>query len=89
MYFTYLLVSSGAIALTQACSSLRVSVPESDVIGRTMELGGEGLFGVGKVDRMFPWKVVVHPYAQNMGGSILCEGSLVSKNPFDVHKSQH
>jgi hypothetical protein len=47
-----------------------------------MELGGDsGLFGtlVGKVDKMFPWKVAVHPYEQEMGGSLLCENSLVSK----------
>jgi len=76
-------------ALSEACSNTRLSTPEGDIIGRTMELSGaadlasvflsfDGLnntiSGEGG-DNIIPWQLAVHPAQQAMGGNPICHDS--------------
>lgn len=68
------------------CSHVRVSIPGADVIGRTMEVGGDGGEAAGLLSRRlvgaegFTWMVNVHPRNRSMGFPAPCGRGITWKN---------
>ena len=68
------------------CSHVRVSIPGADVIGRTMEVGGDGGEATGLLSRRlvgaegFTWMVNVHPRNRSMGFPAPCGRGITWKN---------